>query len=314
VSTVLHVSGLGEGYWIDVDDDPRVAPGPHLNGQPLNAPRGSVAKDNIGQLWQKNGDNILDWSLIITGSNSTTYSVPPGYIFGMVPKWLSTSQITINKGFAQDDTDAESIEILSILTLDITTNGLLGLDTGTVASDTWYYVWVIKIPNTSTVSAIISASYTTPTLPAGYTLKRLLPFAMRADGSSEILRFIVRSGWPSHPAIYFQTSFTSNVTDQTYVLDGGGAVVWTLVDCSSYVPPISSVVYLYASSEQTKILSLRPPGITTAQLDVRGGIANQPFPTLDIGTNNLQEIEYVTEPANAGVFLAVRGFVITEDF
>lgn len=53
--------------------------------------------------------------------------------------------------------------------LNITTMGAGGLDTGALASNTWYYVYAIYNPTTQTSATLISVS-TAPTLPAGYTL------------------------------------------------------------------------------------------------------------------------------------------------
>jgi hypothetical protein len=50
-------------------------------------------------------------------------------------------------------------------TVDITASGALGLDTGSEASSTWYYVHAIASSDFQTVSAIFSSSPTSPTLP-----------------------------------------------------------------------------------------------------------------------------------------------------
>lgn len=54
------------------------------------------------------------------------------------------------------------------LTIDITTAGANGLDTGSEASDTWYHIWVIY--DGSTVAGMFStaSSYSGLTLPSGY--------------------------------------------------------------------------------------------------------------------------------------------------
>jgi len=53
-----------------------------------------------------------------------------------------------------------------------TASGVNGLDTGSMATNTWYYVWLIY--NGSNVAGLISLSHTSPTLPSGYTHKALL--------------------------------------------------------------------------------------------------------------------------------------------
>ena len=43
------------------------------------------------------------------------------------------------------------------------------LDTGSIAIDTWYYIWAIS--NGSTDGTLASTSSTAPTMPSGYTFK-----------------------------------------------------------------------------------------------------------------------------------------------
>jgi hypothetical protein len=50
-------------------------------------------------------------------------------------------------------------------------NGISALDTGTIANGTWYYVFGIYNPTTLTWKAMISASFSAPTMPTGYTYK-----------------------------------------------------------------------------------------------------------------------------------------------
>lgn len=49
-----------------------------------------------------------------------------------------------------------------------------GLDTGTAASNTWYYIWAIRKDSDATVDYLISTSSSSPTMPSGYTYKRLI--------------------------------------------------------------------------------------------------------------------------------------------
>jgi hypothetical protein len=66
-----------------------------------------------------------------------------------------------------------------------------GLDTGTVAADTFYYCYVIHNPTTGVSDAIFTATYNSPTLPTGYT-KKAYRGAILTDGSGNIRSFIRR--------------------------------------------------------------------------------------------------------------------------
>jgi hypothetical protein len=62
-----------------------------------------------------------------------------------------------------------------------------GLDTGTVAADTFYYLFAIYNPTTQTSDALFSASKTSPTLPSGYTKKQYVA-SLATDASQNIRR------------------------------------------------------------------------------------------------------------------------------
>ena len=77
----------------------------------------------------------------------------------------------------------EGVEKLSgSYTLNIANSGALGLDTGSEAANAWYYIWIIAKAD-GTVSAILSASSTAPTLPAGYIYKRLVSMVRNTGGN-----------------------------------------------------------------------------------------------------------------------------------
>jgi hypothetical protein len=61
---------------------------------------------------------------------------------------------------------------------------------GTPDASTWYYLWLIQRPDTGVVDALFSESASAPTMPSGYTRKRLIG-AVLTDGSANITEFVV---------------------------------------------------------------------------------------------------------------------------
>lgn len=89
-----------------------------------------------------------------------------------------------------EDTNGEMYRAVGVsLTLDVSTSGANGRDTGSETSSTWYSVWVIFNPTTNTVAGLLSISSTlgTITLPSGYTFGARVGW-IRNDGSSNYLR------------------------------------------------------------------------------------------------------------------------------
>lgn len=96
----------------------------------------------------------------------------------------ASAPLTPQVGVYDSNGNTLVLAITSNLTADITQSGAGGLDTGSEASDTKYYVWLIYKPSTNTKSLLLSTSATSPTLPSGYTYKGLVGWVYNdADGN-----------------------------------------------------------------------------------------------------------------------------------
>lgn len=63
-----------------------------------------------------------------------------------------------------------------------------GLDTGTVAINTWYHCYAIYNPSTLASDFLFTTTYGSPTLPSGFTKKKWV-MAVLTDGSANIIPF-----------------------------------------------------------------------------------------------------------------------------
>jgi hypothetical protein len=118
-----------------------------------------------------------------------------GAISGLVQSNAADADhdITLSAGGALDDTHSAWMKLSSTLTKQIDAawaegDAAGGLDSGSVANSTWYYIWLIKNPSSGTVDALFSTSSSSPTMPSGYSLKRLVG-AVLTDGSANIVAF-----------------------------------------------------------------------------------------------------------------------------
>src|SRR5215475_3046525 len=118
----------------------------------------------------------------------------PNYLGGLTLVYGGINTITVNTGGACSD-DATNTMVLSTAITKSTAGvwsvgtGVGGMDTGTIAANTWYHVWLIKRTDTGVVDALFSLSASAPTMPASYTKKRRLG-SFKTDGSSNILSFV----------------------------------------------------------------------------------------------------------------------------
>jgi len=99
--------------------------------------------------------------------------------------------ITIAAGICKDSTFVYTLELTSALTKRIDAAWSAGdtggfLDTGSVAINTQYAVWLIRKDSDGTSDAIASTSFTSPSMPSGYTYKRLRR-GFATNASSQII-------------------------------------------------------------------------------------------------------------------------------
>jgi hypothetical protein len=87
-----------------------------------------------------------------------------------------TPTFTVQPGAATDSTASYSMTLPSVWTKTASAwaagSGVGSLDTGTIATATWYHVFLIMNPLSGAVDLLTSRSPNNPTLPAGFTLFR----------------------------------------------------------------------------------------------------------------------------------------------
>lgn len=98
------------------------------------------------------------------------------------------TQVDIATGSILDSTGVYQMESTAAITIDAATNGLNGLDTGSLAASKVYAVHLIADPvNYNTMGAMVSLSATAPLLPFGYSVFALIGY-ITTDASSHFLK------------------------------------------------------------------------------------------------------------------------------
>jgi hypothetical protein len=138
------------------------------------------------------------------------------------------------------------------VSLDINANasGANGLDTGSFAINSWYYVWVIYNGTTATVAGLISLSSTAPTMPAGFTYKARVG-AARAGAGPAWVNWIQKG----RRAQYMVGTFGGNALaalPNIANLNAGTfspvAPVWVAVSVVNFVPTTASEISIVATN------------------------------------------------------------------
>lgn len=165
------------------------------------------------------------WATLLTDlETDLVFPGPPKFSFqGLKVIRLSDTQVRVTADeLVLENVSGQKYTATSLnVTGDITVSGANGLDAGAEASDTWYYVWVIS--DGTTEAALLSASSTNPTMPAGYTYKALVG-AVRNDSSGDFIDFkqYGREFW------YYDW--------QTLASGAVGLNAWTTLDTSALIP------------------------------------------------------------------------------
>ncbi len=172
------------------------------------------------------------------GSWSAVHAIV-GYAKNLIVKNSGATQviITADELILEDTSNVIYIASSVNVTADITSSGANGLDTGSEASSTWYYAWVIY--DGTTVASLLSTSATAPTMPSGYTYKALVG-SVRNDASSNFIGF-------------HQIDRTVYYNAYSAALSGGSVTTMTSVSLTALVPPIAVAAIVLGECEYVNL-------------------------------------------------------------
>jgi len=162
------------------------------------------------------------------------------------------------------------------VTVDVTVSGVNGVDIGVEVNNTWYYIWLIYNPTTATVAGLFSTSSTNPTLPTGYTKKRLVG-AVRNNVSSNFLRFKQINNMVWYDENYVTTLMVNNFNNTAY--SSYDAAVWFPHVIASEI--LLKVACGDSTGDNAAVVTVRPNGFTLGE--IRTNISAQVAGTLAVG-------------------------------
>lgn len=152
------------------------------------------------------GINFPDGSTQVTANGG---AIPSAFSGLQINASVSTISVNYNYVSLMSGTSFRTVSAGS-LSISATTSGANGLDTGTIAANTWYAVYVIYNPTTMTSAGLISLSGTAPTLPSGYTyMARVGWVRYGASALVPSIQYGNRAMWVSQSSGYPVISNTS---------------------------------------------------------------------------------------------------------
>lgn len=244
------------------------------------------------------------------------------YINDMNVSWASTTTLTVSAGQCRDYSNLFDINLGNYLdanpdldantntTINGAVNGVNGLDTGSLANNTWYYIYVIADQTGYNQPAcILSTSSSGPLMPrgdfpSGYSTYRKIGFVL-TDGSAHFLKMYV-TGNGNRRFHMWDVVMTE--------LSAQGSTSYTALDLTSSVAPTVQEVYLQTllvANTAGNNYNLRPTGSTsvsnigTSNPVTTTGIINMIWAEC----NTSQSIDWKTAEASDDLTVWTAGFV-----
>lgn len=243
-------------------------------------------------------------------SNTQVVQSPLLYTNNLQVAWGSNTTLTMAAGQKRNSTNVADMILSSGVTCNAAVNGANGLDTGTFAASTWYYLHFIfnSTAPATTGASLLSLSATAPTLPSGYDT-----FALQAvwltDGSTHFIKGYV-AGNGSTRQHYWDANIATAIT-------AGTATTLTAVDLSVGVPPIENTpVYLqvdYTPATANDTVSIATAGSTATVLPhVTGSVAAKvntgQLKVISKLASSVAKVQYINSAAAGSTAIWVSGF------
>ena len=246
--------------------------------------------------------------------------VPTNYVGGLLTSNDVSDiihDIAIAPGIARSADDTTSLRLASILTKQIDAAWAVGddaggMDTGAVAGDTLYAIWLIKNPTTGVVDALFSLSFSAPTMPAGYTKKRLIA-AVLTQSTSQIIPYVQSGDFFQYMASPIVDINDASITDK--VFETGVLSVPPL--CMAHIS--GAYENLTASDPLSGGISIKPKGSTASANEPTAFLYMRVDANSDEGTargtilvNASKEIEYtaIAPSGAATIIIETHGFTM----
>jgi hypothetical protein len=180
-----------------------------------------VSYQRYAGLYAKSGDNS-DITSLLGLTTPVSLLALRSYISGCALSTAGASTtMSIGDGAAMDSTNAF---LMQVAATSKTTSAWAvgaavgGLDTGSIANNTWYHFYIIRRPDTGVVDVVFSLNSTSPTLPTNYTQFRRIGSG-KTNGSAQWTKF-------HQDGDYFQWDIPVN--DVSAINPGTAAVLRTL--------------------------------------------------------------------------------------
>ena len=273
----------------------------------------TAANDTAWALYLGSGN----WQVVQYNAASgvpVTLSPVRGLIAGLGLSGGGSQTLTIASGVATSDDFTTTMTLGSTYTKTFSNwsvgSGTGGLDTGSIANNTWYHVFEINRPDTGVTDILLSTSATTPTLPTNYTKQRRIG-SIKTDGTPNIITFFQNGDdflWSTMPALdYNATNPGSSAVLVTLAAAPSGVRTKVLLNAQlNNTSPLTNMTWLISSPD----VANTAPGYAASPLGSIGGIAsaigNSVVGQVQVWTNTTPQVRSTVATSNANVSVQLQ--------
>ncbi len=216
-------------------------------------------------------------------------SAVKGLASNLIVSTTSDTAIAVNADEAVLEDSGYNYKVVRSVALTINTGvvGVNGIDTGAVAANSWYAVYIIN--NGTTTAGLISLSATSPAMPSGYTFKSRVGWVRTNTGAATLIRTLQKG----NRVQYVHASGVPFPVICSGIAGDVSIPTWVAVSVSSVVPTTAiTLIWLLRFSGGTVIVA---PNNTYGAI----GDVNNP-PPYAVSTNSPVAImqEWVLESTN----------------
>lgn len=235
----------------------------------------------------------------------------PNYLGGLPLVYATVNSLSVAAGGATSSDNLATMVLSSTITKGTTAtwavgNGGGGLDTGAVAANTWYHVWLIMRPDTGVVDVLFSTSATSPTMPTNYTKRRRIG-SFKTDAGLAIINFVQDGDsfvWAAPVADY--SNVTIGTTAGPLVLSVPPGVKVTASFTAFLNTGTAGTYVTFASPDQTTLLAATPTGNISLWNPTATSGASSDF---NIRTGTSSNINIVGSASATGFYLITKGWI-----
>ncbi len=169
----------------------------------------------------------------------------PAAFANLAVKVASNTTVTVTADFVTLYDGTNTVTVPQNSTIDLGTNGAVNrLDAGTVATNTWYAIFVIS--NGTTAGGLASTSATAPVMPSGYTFKARVGWVRTINASATLFGTWQFGRQAQYVVGLAQTTVPRNIDNGTKGTYNTTSPTLTGVSVATFVPATASAIRITA--------------------------------------------------------------------